>query len=559
MKGKLKTSNRYIYLSLYLLILLGISACSQANVQAESPSILTPSPTATLFSPRISQPTPVPELETDQVSMPQTALKPSPTPDQLREPPVLRTWNEIHMVSEGDELMQIARQYEVGVQQILTANGRERSAPLHTGQALIIPNPIPENPPPYFKMFPDSELVYGPSLITSPYMDATFPADQPISNYIEIIDGISLDGSEIIQRVAEKYSVNPKLLVALVIFQCAQIQDNDSCLEDNDYPLGWNEPGKEGLYHQLSWAADQLNFGFYRWLSGWNGPFIFPDGRVMIPTPGINAGTAAVQYLFSRLYPVEVWRQVVSEEGFYPTYFSIFGNPFELAFEPLLPADLTQPVMDLPFEPGVPWSFTGGPHSAIGNWAAWGALDFAPSLSASGCKASEDWVVAVADGEITRSYNGQVMQELDGDGFEQTGWAVLYFHIATEDRVQAGTYLHQGERIGHPSCEGGFSTGTHLHLARKYNGVWISADGEIPFNLNGWVSSSEGAPYDGSMNRGGTELRACAWWRSCEITTYWGIFDNSSGYSQSNSVTPEATSLFSELTHSEEDSAPTAN
>ncbi len=523
------------------------------NIQAESPRILAPSPTATICSPEIILPTPTPEQENDQVSIPQIALKPSPTPDPFREPPVLRTWNEIHVVKDGDELVQIAREYEVGVQQILSANGSERSYSLSVGQVLIIPNPIPEIPAPYLKIIPDSELVYGPSMVTPPSLETMLPPDHWLSSYIEVINGIPLDGPTIVQIVAEKYSVNPKLLLSLVSFLCAQAEESDMCLEGNDYPLGWNEPGREGLHKQLSWVADQLNFGFYRWLTGWNGPLIFPDGSVIIPSPGINAGTAAVHYLFSRLYPVEVWREVVGEHGFYQAYFSTFGDPFELAIEPLLPPDLTQPLLGLPFEPGVPWSFTGGPHSSIGNWAAWGALDFAPSINASGCETSKEWVVAVADGQITRSYNGQVMQEIDGDGFEQTGWAVLYFHIAADDRVEAGTYLHVGDRIGHPSCEGGFSTGTHLHLARKYNGVWISADGEIPFNLNGWISTSEGAPYDGSMNRGGTELRACAWWRSCEISTYWGIFDTSATTPQSKPLTPESTPAFYELTYVEED------
>ena len=40
------------------------------------------------------------------------------------------------------------------------------------------------------------------------------------------------------------------------------------------------------------------------------------------------------------------------------------------------------------------------------------------------------------------------------------------------------------DRIGHASCEGGVSTGTHLHFARKYNGEWVLADGPLPFVLS---------------------------------------------------------------------------
>lgn len=496
--------------------------------------------------PKISPALPTP-IHNHQDLKEETVIKPSPTPDQIRQAPELRELNEIHVVDERDDLLKIARQYEVGVQQILTVNGRDYSDPLTIGQVLIIPPPVPESPAPYFKIIPDSELVYGPSTVSLATIETIFPEESPLVNYVEEIDGTILHGPAILQRAAIKYSINPRILFSVVHYLCNWSEDSEGCFTANHFSLGWEyEPEMEGFYKQLSWLADQLNFGFYRWWSGWNGPFIFPDGSVVIPAPGINAGTAALQHLFSRLYLVEDWREVVGKEGFYKAYYSLYGDPFELAIEPILPPDLTQPVLNLPFESGVPWSFTGGPHSAIGNWAAWGALDFAPSMSAPGCEPSEDWVVAIADGKITRSYWGQVVLDLDGDGFEQTGWAVLYLHVATKDRVQAGTYLHKGDRIGHPSCEGGFSTGTHIHLARKYNGVWITADGQVPFNLAGWVSTSEGAPYDGSMNRGGTELRACAWWRSCEISTHWELYDSQASKSQKELTSPIPTQICTE-------------
>jgi murein DD-endopeptidase MepM/ murein hydrolase activator NlpD len=126
-----------------------------------------------------------------------------------------------------------------------------------------------------------------------------------------------------------------------------------------------------------------------------------------------------------------------------------------------------------------------------------------------GCNPNDAWVVAVADGLIVSVENGRVVQDLDGDGFEQTGWTVLYMHMESRERVAVGTYLHAGERVGHPSCEGGFATGTHLHLARRYNGEWIPADGSIPFVLDGWVSVGTGLQYDGFMQRGGQSVEAC--------------------------------------------------
>ena len=95
--------------------------------------------------------------------------------------------------------------------------------------------------------------------------------------------------------------------------------------------------------------------------------------------------------------------------------------------------------------------------------------------------------------------------DLDGDGYEQTGWVLFYLHLATDGRVTEGTYLKQGDPVGHPSCEGGFAESTHLHFARKYNGEWIAADGPLPLVLSGWQFFSDGKEYDGTAVRGGEE------------------------------------------------------
>jgi murein DD-endopeptidase MepM/ murein hydrolase activator NlpD len=224
---------------------------------------------------------------------------------------------------------------------------------------------------------------------------------------------------------------------------------------------------------------------------------------------GINAGTAGAAHLFSQLMDVESWRATMSEGGFEAIYRDLFGDPFLTAIEPLVPEAPDSAAMQLPFERGAVWSFTGGPHSAWGTGAAWAALDFAPPGYALGCVWSGEWVTAVGDGPIVRARNGEVVQDLDGDGHEQTGWVVLYMHIASADRVQPGAFLRAGDRIGHPSCEGGVSNGTHLHLARRYNGEWIPADGSLPFQLDGWVSAGLGAEYDGTMTRGDVRLEAC--------------------------------------------------
>jgi hypothetical protein len=105
---------------------------------------------------------------------------------------------------------------------------------------------------------------------------------------------------------------------------------------------------------------------------------------------------------------------------------------------------------------------------------------------------------------ITRVDRGLAILDLDMDGDERTGWAILYLHLATPNKAKLGTILNQGDPIGYPSCEGGQTTGTHIHIARKYNGEWITADSPIPFDMEGWIPHNGTTAYEGSLSRNGT-------------------------------------------------------
>jgi LasA protease len=220
--------------------------------------------------------------------------------------------------------------------------------------------------------------------------------------------------------------------------------------------------------------------------------------------PRLNAGTVALQYLFAQLHGESRWAQMIDPaNGFMALYTQMFGDPWARAgtLDSIFPPGIAQPALALPFDVNTEWSLTGGPHGAWEHDGSLAAIDFAPATDHGGCDVTPTWVTAAAPGLIVRSERGVVVEDLDGDGYEQTGWDLVYLHIATDGRVAAGTYVQENDRIGHASCEGGQATGTHLHFARKYNGEWVAADGPLPMVLDGWTVHQGAAPYAGTLTK----------------------------------------------------------
>ena len=368
---------------------------------------------------------------------------------------------------------------------------------------------LPEGPVdgPDFLIIPDSELVFSPTTVGFSTADVITAQNGYLADYEEMINGEVYSGAEIVERVSREYSVHPRLLLTLLEMTSGWVRSREGDAI-TAFPLYSTESTDAVLFVQLSWAADTLNRGFYSRRVGGLPLMWTTDGVEIIVSKTVNDATAAVQYFLGQLMGYYDWQFAVGPLGLYAQSLALFGDLNGHALNELLPENLVQPQLELPFGEGEGWFYTSGPHSAWGTGAAWAALDFAPDEDGYGCYQSVSWVTAAADGIITRAGDGIVMQDLDGDGEEGTGWTVLYMHIAEEERVEAGSYLEEGDLIGHPSCAGGPATGTHLHIARRYNGEWIPADQDIPFILSGWFSQGNGLEYDGRLIKEQTEIEA---------------------------------------------------
>jgi LasA protease len=433
-----------------------------------------------------------------------------------------------YTVQSGDSLSAVAARFGVPAGQIRASSGRLPEAGfLSPGQSLLISVQAGAWPAARY-ILPDGEVVYGPSAATFNLGAYLHQVGGILGTWQEYLPSTEMTPAPaIIERVALENSVNPRLLLALLEYSCGCVLEKPAKLPLNGLWLGPLAGGYQGLYGQLSWAANQLSIGYYGWRNGTLTSLQVAGTDTPRLSPAENAGSVALETYFAALLASQArpgqkpdwqaWERALDpHSGFPALYERMFGDAWQHArlSGPLLPGGLKQPTLILPFEIGWLWSFTSGPHPAWETQSVNAALDFAPASTQSGCIPSQAWVTAVASGVVVRTEFGAVVQDLDlpngppADGLEQTGWDILYLHIDPQGSVPAGTYLHSGDRIGHPSCAGGRATGTHLHIARKYNGEWMAADGRLALNLEGWIAQPGDKPYAGTLERYGEIVTA---------------------------------------------------
>jgi LasA protease len=501
-----------------LIVLLAISLAGCSFYQ-KTPPIFVP-PVGNTSTPETShagptaeqtvQPSPTQPAENDPT--PTLYIPPTetlvPTPDVQREPIV-------YHAQAGDTLAVVATHFGVSKDQIQSNEELPESSFINPGTLLVIPQVL-INTTSGTHLLPDSEFVFSRAST-----DTDFPVDVVefvnqaggyLSETREYEHSTLTHGGEIVKEIAQNNSINPFLLLALLEYQSHWVYGQPQNLAQLKYPLGYIDYDEDGLVNQLRWAVNQLSIGYYGWREGRLTEIVLENSQnssgyvTARIEPSLNAGSVALQYYFSQIFDSDEWIQALDDDtGFITDYQEMFGSPeARTQYEPLFSHNLVQPELELPFSPGVVWNFTGGPHGAWEREGSLSAIDFAPSGFKGKCSQSYAYVTASAPGLVVRAENGVVVINLDYIDNEHSGWVLLYLHIATDSRlVNAGDEVSTGDRLGHPSCEGGISTGTHVHMARKYNGEWMTADGPIPFVLSDWTVHNGVAPYQGSLTKSG--------------------------------------------------------
>ncbi|MFQ5577595.1 MAG: LysM peptidoglycan-binding domain-containing protein, partial [Anaerolineae bacterium] len=436
---------------------------------------------------------------------------PSPTPHTppMPIPTPMQPLVEYYTVQTGDTLSGISLAYDIPVADLVALNGLESdSTIIQVGQTLRVPLNVTRTGP-ALTLLPDSEVVYSPAYVD--FDAAAFIAQKGgfLATYSERVNGETLTGADIITRLARQYSVGPRLMLALLNYYGGWVTNPTPT---GNHPLGPANPYGERLFLQLGWAANRVNQGYYGYKQNGSIAVRFKDGNRAVIPAGLNAGTAGVQNILAANSDWDTWQTETGPDGFIQTYRRLFGDPFARAVEPLVPVDLAQPPLSLPWEAGSAFYYTGGPHAAYADGSAWAAVDFGPPDVLGSCYYSQAYLTAAAAGTLILGRTGETYLDLDGDGSLQTGWVLLYLHMVAKDNLASGQTVAAGTPLGYASCEGGLANSSHLHFARRYNGEWMAAAGPVPMVLSGWQVKAGLGQYEGGLVRGAETKIACECW-----------------------------------------------
>lgn len=418
-----------------------------------------------------------------------------------------------YLTQSGDTLATVASHYGVEKDEIIFADGAVDDLLLPPGTRLYIPSVLGVITPDEL-LIPDSDVVFSPSTIGFDTLAFVEEKGGKLAEYSELMTAGTTPGAEILYQLAEEYSINPRILLTLLEHQSGWVSGDPQTQDEELYPYGFIKADKSWLYKQLGLVIRQLEIGYYGWRAGTLTDLTFSDGTTLRLAPNLNAGTVAVMVYVANISTPAEWQMALYGENSIPqVHAALFGDAWVRAaqVEPLFPAGTTQPEMNLPFSEGQVWNYTCGPHEAWGDDGPAAALDFAPPLDRAGCGTSNRWALAAATGLVVRTGTGLLVLDLDGDGYEQTGWELLYMHLSSTDKPKEGEWVKQDERVGHPSCAGGSSSGIHIHIARKFNGEWVLAEGGLPFVLSGYQAHDKEKFCEGTLELGDSVVQAYPW------------------------------------------------
>ncbi|EOW2059895.1 elastinolytic metalloprotease LasA [Pseudomonas aeruginosa] len=307
------------------------------------------------------------------------------------------------------------------------------------------------------------------------------------------------DKSEYLEHWSGYYSINPKVLLTLMVMQSGPLGAPDE--RALAAPLG-RLSAKRGFDAQVRDVLQQLSRRYYGFEEY---QLRQAAARKAVGEDGLNAASAALLGLLREGAKASAVQGGNPLGAYAQTFQRLFGTPAAELLQPRnrvarqlqAKAALAPPsnLMQLPRRQGYSWQ-PNGAHSNSGSGYPYSSFD-----------ASYDWprwgsatysVVAAHAGTV------RVLSRCQVRVTHPSGWATNYYHmdqiqVSNGQQVSADTKLGvYASNINTALCEGGSSTGPHLHFSLLYNGAFVSLQGASfgPYRINVGTSN-----YDNDCRR----------------------------------------------------------
>jgi LasA protease len=301
----------------------------------------------------------------------------------------------------------------------------------------------------------DSTFVYGPSLLgfdVAAYLGANAPH--------------LVSHAEVISHWCGFYSVSPKVLLA-VLEARSGVLTSPGAIAD---PTAGLVAGAS-FDDQVQALLAELTEDFYAFRG---------RSQAERDAAGMNAATFALVNAFRNDATIEAFAPAVesARESFIGMLTRLFpeallDRQLDVSIDAIPPTDLIQ----MPWTLGDSWYFNGVHTNSGNNSGPRASIDFTRIWQLWGGNVTTDYVVASLPGTVTVFSSCQVRVT------SLTGWAVNYYHL-DQIQVTTGQQVTPNQRLaayaGNESqalCQGGSSTGPHVHFTLIQDGFFSALDG----------------------------------------------------------------------------------
>ena len=300
--------------------------------------------------------------------------------------------------------------------------------------------------------------------------------------------------AEIISHWCGYSSISPKIIIALIEYQTGLISNAQPDPNDMEKPLS-SLSDRTGFSMQVKDVAAQLADAYYSWHKNQQAL----DQNIL-------------QNFLDEKSNVQLKAQ---QQGFRNLYYQLFPESSESGKKqlqaPTVGATPPDNLLQLPYPVGESWNY-GGSHTNNGSGDyPQSSLDFNGGSWNWGADTSDLWVVAAHGGQVV------VHSSCNVEVIGSDGWSTTYYHldnvvVETNQTVTRNTPLaNYADNKAQAICQGGSSSGPHVHFSLKYDGSYEHLDG---VKLSGFSVHTGRDSYDSDcdyfwLEKNGTKY--CAW------------------------------------------------